>query len=95
MNAFHGREVDHQAAIDRGAPGHVVAAAADRHLEAERTRQLHGIGDIRGAETARDERRALVHEAVVHPAGLVIARVGGLEELTRKRRREFADRSGE
>ena len=33
VDAFHRRQVDHQPAIDGGAPGHVVAAATDRHLE--------------------------------------------------------------
>jgi hypothetical protein len=33
-DSFHRRQVNHQSAIDGGAPRHVVTAATNRHFEA-------------------------------------------------------------
>ena len=82
VDSLHRRQIDHQAVVDRGAAGDVVAAAADGDLEAERARELHGIGDVGRPVAAGDQRRPLVDEPVVHAAGVVIAGIVGLEELT-------------
>jgi hypothetical protein len=84
MDALHRRQVDHQPALGRRAPGHVVAAAADGGFEPVVARQLHGIDDVGHAAAARDQRRALVDEAVVHPAGVLVAGIGRPEELSRE-----------
>ena len=65
-------------------PGDVVAAAAHRDLELQRPRQLDGVGDIRRAVAARDQRRPLVDESVVDAPRVVVAGIGRLKELTGK-----------
>ncbi len=95
MDALHGREVDHQAGVDRGLPGDVVAAAAHGDLQVQRARQLHGVGHVRRAAAARDQRRPLVHESVVDASRLVEAGVGGLKESPGEGRGELLERSGQ
>src|SRR5581483_12329637 len=84
----HEREVDQEAVIHRGSPGDVVAASLDRDLEAVLPAEADGLDDVRGGATARDERRSLVDQAVVHPPGFLVAGGAGLQQLTRKTFRE-------
>jgi hypothetical protein len=55
-----------------------VAAAANRHLEAQLACEVDGIGDIGHATTSGDQRRAFVHQTVVDPSRFLIAHVRGL-----------------
>ena len=66
-------------------PADVVAAAAHRHLEAERAGQLHGIDDVGDAVTAGDGGRTLVDQPVVHTAAVVVGVVGRLQQLAGER----------
>jgi hypothetical protein len=86
QNALHRRQVDHHARVDRRAARDVVAAAADRDLEAQRSRQGHGIDDVRDALATRDQGRTPVDQPVVHPAGVVVAGVGRPQQLAGERR---------
>ena len=94
VDPFHRRQVDHQAAVDRRPPRDVVAAAADRDVEVQRARQLDGVGDVRHALAARDQRRPFVDEAVVDAAHLVVAGIGRLKKLAGKGRRDLIERCG-
>jgi len=82
VNAFHRGQVDQQPMIERGVPRNIVAAAANGDVQAHGSCQRHRIDDIGDAVTARDRRRALVDQAVVHPSPAVIAGVGGLNQLS-------------
>src|SRR4029077_16003847 len=76
LNAFHRRQIDHEAIVNRRPAGYIVSAAAYRYREAELMGQQHGIDDIGGAATAGDDRRALVDQSVVPPADVVVLGVG-------------------
>src|SRR4029453_2205706 len=67
--------------VDGGAARHVVAAAANGDLEAQRARQLHGLDDGAGAAALSDERRLLVDEPVVHAPDLVVLAILGPNKL--------------
>ena len=62
-------------------PGDVVTAAANRHLEAERAGQLHGVDDVGDAMTAGDGGGILVDQPVVHPAAVVVGVVVRPQQL--------------
>jgi len=46
VNTLHGCEVDHEPAIDGGAPRHIVAAAANRDLKVQVSRKLDGADNV-------------------------------------------------
>ena len=87
MDALHGREIDQQALIDSGVSRHVVAAAANGDLEVECPGELDRIDEVGNAATAGDEGRVFVDEAVVDPAEIVVVRISGSEQSSRKRLR--------
>ena len=89
VDAFHRREVDHQTIVDGRASRDIVAPTADGDLEAEIAAELDGIDDIGHAAAAGDQRRALVHQAVMDPSRIVIARIAGLQQLPRECAGEF------
>jgi hypothetical protein len=80
-NLLHWRQVDHHAAVDRGASRHVVAASADCHFEAEPPCQFNGLGHVRRAMASRDQRRVLVHKPVMDPARFLVTGIARLHEL--------------
>ncbi len=83
-DAFHRGEVDDQAAIAARQPGTVVRTSAHRERQALGARVVHRadhIGDIRAAG---DQGRPLVDHPVDELAGLVIAVIGGRQQLPAK-----------
>jgi hypothetical protein len=84
VNSLHERQVDQQASIERRMSGHVVAAATDGDGEIERSCELHRGDNVGDTATASDRGWMLVDQTVVHPAPFVVARVGGLEQLSRE-----------
>ena len=66
-------EIDHHAAVGDGAPGDVVAAAADRHLEPGRSGVGERRDDVRSRVAADDEGRPAVDQPVVHSPGGVVS----------------------
>jgi hypothetical protein len=73
------REVDHQAVVDAAEAGAVVAAAADRRVEAllaaEVDRRDH-VGDV---DAARDQRGTLVDHPVVEGPRVVVVGIAGAD----------------
>ena len=84
VNSLHRREVDHQSAVDRSTAADVVAATADRNLEVRCAREIYCIGHVGRAVAPRDERGSLVNQAVVHAPGVVISRIGRLQQMARE-----------
>jgi hypothetical protein len=78
VNAFHRRQVDHQPAVDGRTPRHIVAAATDRHLETQLSREVDGVDDVGDATASSNQYRAFVHQTVVDFPCLLVARIGGL-----------------
>jgi hypothetical protein len=74
--ALHRRQIDHQAVVDRRPPRDVVPSAAYRDLEAERAGQSNGIDDVGNTAATGNRSGMLVDEPVVHPAPLVVGRIG-------------------
>ena len=95
VDAFHQRQVEHQPAINGGASRHIVTAAPHRDFQVQRARQMHRLDDIGDAAAARDQRRPLVHQAVVDFPGFLVARIGRLQELPCKRLGMLGDSVGQ
>ena len=77
LDALHGREVDHEAAIAHRGAGDVVAAAADRHEQIVLARETHRPDDVAGLRTAHDHGGSSIDHAVPDRASLVVVgRVG-------------------
>ncbi len=85
VDALHRREVDHQRIVGDGAPGDVVAAAANRDVEALRASEADRVGDVRGVPAARDQRRPPVDHPVVDTSRVVVLGVSGVEDAPGKR----------
>ena len=81
MDPLHRREVDHETSVGDRLTGDVVAAAANRHLEAALTSRAQSRHDIGGPAAARDDGGTPVDHAVMDLAGLVVLLVGRLQEL--------------
>jgi hypothetical protein len=89
VDAFHGRQVDHQAAVGHRLAGDLVAAAAHRDLEFPFPGEVDGVDDIGGGQAAGDQRRALVDEPVVDVPGIVIAVAARLDQRPAERHPQF------
>jgi hypothetical protein len=76
----HRGEIDHQAVIDEAQSRAVVAAAADGHDEIVVTREVDRGDDVADGGALGDEGRVLVDHRVVDGAGVVVARIPGLDE---------------
>src|SRR5205807_8770665 len=78
-NPGHRRQVDHHAAVDRRAPGDIVAAAAHGDLELLLARQFDRVDDVGDTAAPGDQRRPLVDQPVMDFSGILVARIGRLE----------------
>ena len=85
-DSLHRREVDHQAAVSDRETGDAVAAAAHGNLGCLIAANVHRVHDVGDGAAPGDERGPLVDQAVVHPAGLLVSRVCGADQLTGERR---------
>lgn len=77
MAALHEAQVEHHAIVADGTAGDVVTAAAHRDLEAAFDGEAKRIDDVSGSQAARDDGRASIDHAVVHPPRGVVAVVAG------------------
>ena len=84
VNAFHRQQINHQPAVDGRAPRYVVAAATDRHLKVHLSRESDGVDNVGHATTSGNQCWAFVHQTVVDFPFLLVARIGGLQELPRE-----------
>ena len=82
VDALHRRQVDHHPAIDGRAPRHVVAAAANRNLEAEPAGEIDGIHHVGHAAASGDQCRPFVDQSVVDLPRVLVAHVRRLQELS-------------
>src|SRR5262245_59748365 len=73
VDPLHGREINHQPAIDGGASRHIVASATVSHLELQLFSKLHSIHDVGHATASGDQRSALVHPAIVNLPRVLVA----------------------
>jgi hypothetical protein len=65
-----------------------VPPATNGDFQSEIASDVDRIDDIGNSTAAGDERRLLVHHAVVDSPGFVIARLVRPQQLARKRRRD-------
>jgi hypothetical protein len=72
-----------------------VATAADRHLQVQLSSEVDGVDDVGHAAASGNQCGAFVDQAVVDFACLLVARIGGLEELPREPAGKFADSVGD
>src|SRR5262245_20329863 len=90
-HTLHGGEVDNQSVVARTEPRAVVAAAANGDEQAVVASEVHGADDIRYIGAVRDQARALVDHAVIERTGLVVALIGGLDDLAAQSGLEIGD----
>ena len=77
----HVRQVDDQAVLAHRAPGDLVAAAPDAHGWSVGAGHGDGGHDVGSGRAAGDHDRASVDESVPHPAGLLVAVVGAVDDV--------------
>ena len=87
---LHQGEVDHQPVIAASQSGPVVAAAAYGGEQIILPAKSHGADHIGDIGAAGDQQRPLVDHAVVELAGLLIALVAALDQLTAQTCFEFS-----
>ena len=92
LDPAHARQVDHDPTVGRAEPRHAVATAADRHLDARRTRVTDRRDDVTGVGGADHGRRAPVDHGVVHRASIVVAVVFGRDHGSSNLLPELFDR---
>jgi hypothetical protein len=96
LDAAHGRQVDHDSAVDAAEPGGTVAAGLHLDLEVVVAGEAHGRRDLRRRRRLDDERGPAVVDRIPQPAGVVVRRIVGgkdfangsaeLLEMTRRER---------
>jgi hypothetical protein len=84
----HAGEIDDDPSVAGAVAGDVVAASADRDLEALAAREANRLDDVRHAFDASDDRRMAVDGAVPDPASGVVFRIARRDDLARQRRAE-------
>src|SRR5262249_44394073 len=72
----------HQAAVGDRQAGHVVTAAAHGYLGGLLASDVHCVGHVGDGAAPGDEPWTPVDQPVVHPADLVVSRVGVADQLT-------------
>ena len=90
----HLRQVDHHAAVRHGVAGDVVAAAADRDLQARASREGERRGDVAYGLAANDQGRSAVDEAVVHGTGRLVVCVLRTEDGSGNLAGQFGKKRG-
>ena len=88
----HGGQVDDHAAVAGGKAGQGVPAAADGDEQVLAAREVHRAHDVSDAGAADDQRRPPVVGAVPDRARLVVALVGGPDELAAQALLELDER---
>ena len=88
----HGGQVDDDAAVAGGEAGQRVPAAADGDEQVLAARELDRAHDVGDAGAADDQRRPPVVGAVPDRARLVVALVGGPDELAAQALLELGER---
>src|SRR5215203_3020378 len=76
---LHRREVNEEAAVADGQAGEAVPPAPYSHQKPCLSREPHGRDDVGHACAARDEGREATDRPVPDPAGILVARVSGME----------------
>ena len=77
----HAAEVDDEAAVGRGMPKGAMTPAADGDLEVPLTTEPDRCGDIVDAGRPHHDGRSAIERRVPDPAGIVVARVVGGNDL--------------
>src|SRR5687768_655874 len=81
-NSLHGGQVDHQAVIAYGVARHAVATAADGHPQVALTSNSDGRDHVPDSRTPHDQRRSLVDHSIEDLAGILVAGMPWLNELS-------------
>ncbi len=86
------REVEDDSVVADPESAAVVAAAANGEQQVVSAREGDRRGHVRGAGAAGDQRGPAVDHRVVDRARLLVARVGGTDQLARELRPELSSR---
>ena len=81
INAFHGRQIDHQAVVNRRSSCNIVSTTSHSDFKAELSAETQCIDDIGNPVAAGNQRRPPVDEAVMDAPDIIIARRGWLKQL--------------
>src|SRR4029077_17695014 len=83
-NGFHSGEVDHQTFVAERAAAHVVAAATDSRRQIVGASEIDGGNHVSKARAASDQLGMFADACIPDLAGLVVAGIRWLENLTVK-----------
>lgn len=73
LHAFHGRKVNHHAAVTGAESGDVMAAAAHRDEQIVIAREIDRMDHIGLIGALHNRCRALVYQTIPYPSSLIIA----------------------
>src|SRR5207302_1437476 len=88
----HAGEVDHQAAVDQGGAGGIVAPATHGDGDIVAAGEAHGVDHVRSPGAAHDELRALIDHAVPDFARLLVVIIAGADQVAAQAELEVLDR---
>ncbi len=88
-HALHHRQVDHQTVVAAAESGAIVTTAPDSDEQTLVASEVHGSDNIRDVHAACDQKRPLVDHAIVQLAGLLVALVTTLDQITAQVRLEL------
>jgi hypothetical protein len=80
----HAGKIDDKAVIAKSTAAHIMAAAADSGEKTVCASELDSIDDIGDTRAAGDELRSFVNARIPDLAGVIVAWVLRLEQLTAK-----------
>ena len=89
---FHLGQVDDHSAVRGREPRQAVSTTPNGKLEILTVGELHGSDDVGDTGAADDERRTPIDHPIPDGARLVVARVGGRDDLTSGALAKFLDR---
>jgi hypothetical protein len=89
MNAFHGSEINHDAAIAQTKARHVMTGTQNRGRNLVLTCELYRRDYVGNADTACDESGMPVNHCIVDLAGFLIVLVAGTKHMPPQRSLEI------
>ena len=91
VDAFHPRQVEHQATIAHRLSRDIVPATAYCDFDSSIAGEAYCIDDIGRSKAAGDQCRPFVDQSIMDPACLVIPGIAGQQQRAGETGRQFAD----
>ncbi len=93
VDGAHGREIDHEPAVDDAVPRRIVPASPNGNFQVVRAREIECGRDITRTGAARDHRRAPIDECVEAASSRVVLGILGADDGAGQRAPQLVDAS--